>query len=138
MKFVIKIIIIFCSIASTPIFTEMSADFSIIHANQTLYQFVFISSIKIYGFQKLHFLHHVTLRLVKKLRKYKLHLNRSLYFQIVCFLFFVRKRFDYGEKFWVFKYKLFTCHCGTTSCRFSDKTIAKTLDEYNQRKENNF
>lgn len=41
--------------------------------------------------------------------------------------------FDYGEKFWIAKHKLFTCHCGAKSCRFSDRTIAKTLDEYNQR-----
>lgn len=36
-------------------------------------------------------------------------------------------RFDYGEKFWVIKYKWFTCECNSYLCRYSKETIHKTL-----------
>ncbi|XP_014223483.1 histone-lysine N-methyltransferase EHMT2 isoform X1 [Trichogramma pretiosum] len=41
--------------------------------------------------------------------------------------------FDYGEKFWIIKCKSFTCTCGSDNCRYSDKTIQSTLDNYRQR-----
>ncbi|KAL4219441.1 Histone-lysine N-methyltransferase ehmt1 [Mactra antiquata] len=43
--------------------------------------------------------------------------------------------FDYGEKFWIIKWKQFTCTCGSTKCRYSKDTIQKTLEEYRQRHE---
>lgn len=42
-------------------------------------------------------------------------------------------RFDYGEKFWIIKYKSFTCTCGAENCRYSETTIRQTLDAYNKR-----
>lgn len=47
--------------------------------------------------------------------------------------FFFHCRFDYGEKFWVVKFKNFTCHCNAAQCKYSKTTISKTLEEYNQR-----
>jgi len=44
-------------------------------------------------------------------------------------------RFDYGEKFWIIKWKQFTCTCGSQKCRYSTETIQKTLTEYRQRHE---
>lgn len=41
--------------------------------------------------------------------------------------------FDYGEKFWIIKYKSFTCTCGAENCRYSDKTIQVTLDNYRKK-----
>uniref|UniRef100_A0A1B6ECU3 Histone-lysine N-methyltransferase n=2 Tax=Clastoptera arizonana TaxID=38151 RepID=A0A1B6ECU3_9HEMI len=41
--------------------------------------------------------------------------------------------FDYGAKFWIIKYKLFTCTCGAENCRYSEKTISQTLANYNNR-----
>ncbi|XP_065200646.1 histone-lysine N-methyltransferase EHMT1 isoform X2 [Planococcus citri] len=41
--------------------------------------------------------------------------------------------FDYGEKFWIIKYKSFTCTCGAETCRYSTTTIQKTLDAYNKK-----
>ncbi|XP_053380892.1 uncharacterized protein LOC123550294 isoform X2 [Mercenaria mercenaria] len=43
--------------------------------------------------------------------------------------------FDYGEKFWIIKWKQFTCTCGSPKCRYSSDTIQKTLEEYRQRHE---
>ncbi|XP_060566569.1 LOW QUALITY PROTEIN: histone-lysine N-methyltransferase EHMT1-like [Ruditapes philippinarum] len=43
--------------------------------------------------------------------------------------------FDYGEKFWIIKWKQFTCTCGSLKCRYSSDTIQKTLEEYRQRHE---
>jgi len=43
--------------------------------------------------------------------------------------------FDYGEKFWIIKWKQFTCTCGWPKCRYSKETIHKTLEEYNRRQE---
>ncbi|EEZ97316.2 histone-lysine N-methyltransferase EHMT2 [Tribolium castaneum] len=31
--------------------------------------------------------------------------------------------FDYGEKFWLAKYKLFSCLCGSLECKYSEDTI---------------
>ncbi|XP_063703297.1 histone-lysine N-methyltransferase EHMT2 [Culicoides brevitarsis] len=45
--------------------------------------------------------------------------------------------FDYGTKFWLAKYKQFTCHCNSSKCHYSSATIMKTLEEYNQRNPNN-
>lgn len=36
-------------------------------------------------------------------------------------------RFDYGEKFWVIKYKWFTCECNSYLCRYSKEKINFTL-----------
>ncbi|RZF40094.1 hypothetical protein LSTR_LSTR002497 [Laodelphax striatellus] len=41
--------------------------------------------------------------------------------------------FDYGEKFWIIKYKSFTCTCGAEKCRYSEKTIQQTLENYNRK-----
>ncbi|XP_064099740.1 dentin sialophosphoprotein-like isoform X2 [Macrobrachium nipponense] len=41
--------------------------------------------------------------------------------------------FDYGEKFWIIKYKHFTCTCGSEKCKYSSKTIYSTLENYNKR-----
>ncbi|XP_025161946.1 histone-lysine N-methyltransferase EHMT2 isoform X3 [Harpegnathos saltator] len=41
--------------------------------------------------------------------------------------------FDYGEKFWIIKCKSFTCTCGAENCRYSEKTIQVTLDNYRKK-----
>ncbi|XP_068231121.1 uncharacterized protein G9a isoform X2 [Palaemon carinicauda] len=41
--------------------------------------------------------------------------------------------FDYGEKFWIIKYKHFTCTCGSEKCKYSNKTIYETLENYNKK-----
>ncbi|XP_001604667.2 histone-lysine N-methyltransferase EHMT2 isoform X1 [Nasonia vitripennis] len=41
--------------------------------------------------------------------------------------------FDYGEKFWIIKCKSFTCTCGAEICKYSDKTIQTTLDNYRKK-----
>ncbi|XP_064615910.1 histone-lysine N-methyltransferase EHMT2-like [Liolophura sinensis] len=43
--------------------------------------------------------------------------------------------FDYGEKFWMIKWKQFTCACGSPKCKYSSETIQKTLEEYRLRHE---
>lgn len=58
------------SIASTPTFTETSADSSIIHARRTLFQFASILNIKIWDSQRLRSLLRATSKPVKKLRKF--------------------------------------------------------------------
>lgn len=42
-------------------------------------------------------------------------------------------RFDYGEKFWIIKWKQFTCACQSPKCKYSSETIHKTLQEYRLR-----
>lgn len=44
-------------------------------------------------------------------------------------------RFDYGDKFWMIKYKQFTCTCSSPKCRYSKDTIAATIEEYNRREQ---
>ena len=44
-------------------------------------------------------------------------------------------RFDYGSKFWIIKWKLFTCSCASPKCRYSKDTIAATIEEYNRYQE---
>lgn len=46
---------------------------------------------------------------------------------------FPPKSFDYGEKFWMIKYKYFKCTCKSDKCRYSAETIDRTVVEYNQR-----
>ncbi|KAK2158513.1 hypothetical protein LSH36_168g03024 [Paralvinella palmiformis] len=46
---------------------------------------------------------------------------------------FINHLFDYGEKFWIIKWKQFTCTCGSVKCRYSKDTIHKTLEDYNRR-----
>ncbi|XP_046344023.1 histone-lysine N-methyltransferase EHMT2-like isoform X4 [Haliotis rufescens] len=41
--------------------------------------------------------------------------------------------FDYGEKFWIIKWKQFTCACQSPKCKYSSETIHKTLQEYRLR-----
>lgn len=41
--------------------------------------------------------------------------------------------FDYGEKFWVIKYKNFTCSCEELNCRYSSDTIYDTLEKYKEK-----
>ncbi|KAG8192003.1 hypothetical protein JTE90_001738 [Oedothorax gibbosus] len=41
--------------------------------------------------------------------------------------------FDYCEKFWVIKYKFFTCDCGSPRCKYSKDTIHTTLANYYRR-----
>jgi len=43
--------------------------------------------------------------------------------------------FDYGEKFWMIKWKHFTCACGSPKCKYSKETIMQTIAEYNRRQE---
>ncbi|XP_063422205.1 histone-lysine N-methyltransferase EHMT2-like isoform X2 [Mytilus trossulus] len=43
--------------------------------------------------------------------------------------------FDYGEKFWMIKWKQFTCACGGVKCKYNSETIHKTIEEYKQRHE---
>ncbi|XP_046670133.1 histone-lysine N-methyltransferase EHMT2 isoform X2 [Homalodisca vitripennis] len=43
--------------------------------------------------------------------------------------------FDYGEKFWTIKSKLFKCTCGAEQCKYSETTIEKTLAAYNKKLE---
>lgn len=43
--------------------------------------------------------------------------------------------FDYGDKFWIIKYKSFTCTCGAPTCKYSVNTIKQTLAEYNRKQE---
>jgi euchromatic histone-lysine N-methyltransferase len=38
--------------------------------------------------------------------------------------------FDYGEKFWIIKYKSFTCSCQSPKCKYSQLTIHRTVEEY--------
>lgn len=39
-------------------------------------------------------------------------------------------RFDYGDKFWIIKYKHFTCTCGSSKCKYSTETIEQTVSHY--------
>lgn len=41
--------------------------------------------------------------------------------------------FDYGEKFWMIKWKFFTCACKSSKCKYSSDTIHKTLEDYKLR-----
>ncbi|XP_041370833.1 histone-lysine N-methyltransferase EHMT2-like [Gigantopelta aegis] len=41
--------------------------------------------------------------------------------------------FDYGEKFWIIKWKQFTCACSNIKCKYSSETIHKTLEDYRRR-----
>ncbi|XP_013071536.2 uncharacterized protein LOC106058626 isoform X1 [Biomphalaria glabrata] len=41
--------------------------------------------------------------------------------------------FDYGEKFWMIKWKHFTCACNSQKCKYSSETIKKTLADYKLR-----
>ncbi|GFS21842.1 histone-lysine N-methyltransferase EHMT2 [Elysia marginata] len=41
--------------------------------------------------------------------------------------------FDYGEKFWMIKWKFFTCACKSSKCKYSSETIHKTLEDYKLR-----
>jgi hypothetical protein len=47
--------------------------------------------------------------------------------------FLVCCRFDYGDKFWIIKWKQFTCECGSAKCRYNQDTIHKTIEEFNAR-----
>lgn len=51
---------------------------------------------------------------------------------MLVFLLFVPS-FDYGEKFWIIKYKSFTCTCNNLECKYSDSTIKSTLQNYERR-----
>lgn len=46
---------------------------------------------------------------------------------------FMSFSFDYGEKFWIIKYKSFTCDCRSEKCKYSEETIAETIQNYNKR-----
>ncbi|KAF2905274.1 hypothetical protein ILUMI_00894 [Ignelater luminosus] len=41
--------------------------------------------------------------------------------------------FDYGERFWIVKYKSFTCDCGSLNCKYSEETIVTTVENYNKK-----
>lgn len=43
--------------------------------------------------------------------------------------------FDYGEKFWMIKWKQFTCACGCAKCKYNSETIHKTIEDYEKRHE---
>ncbi|XP_014673040.1 PREDICTED: histone-lysine N-methyltransferase EHMT2-like isoform X2 [Priapulus caudatus] len=38
--------------------------------------------------------------------------------------------FDYGDKFWIIKYKHFTCTCASDKCKYSTQTIDTTVARY--------
>ena len=42
-------------------------------------------------------------------------------------------RFDYGEKFWIIKWKQFTCTCGSPKCKYSKETIHLTIADFERR-----
>ena len=42
-------------------------------------------------------------------------------------------RFDYGEKFWIIKWKQFTCACGSPKCKYSKETIHTTIADFERR-----
>lgn len=41
--------------------------------------------------------------------------------------------FDYGEKFWIIKHRLFTCECASRYCKYSKESIKETLEDYRRR-----
>jgi euchromatic histone-lysine N-methyltransferase len=43
--------------------------------------------------------------------------------------------FDYGEKFWIAKYKSFSCLCGSSDCKYSEDTMEMTMQNYQRRLE---
>lgn len=49
------------------------------------------------------------------------------------FSYFLPVRFDYGEKFWMIKWKHFTCACKSAKCKYSSETIKNTLADYKLR-----
>lgn len=109
------------------IFMETSVGFSITRVHQTSFPYVFILSIKICVSQKLLSLPRRTLKQEMKFRKDCLFL--FLLFNLIILSF----RFDYGEKFWLIKYKYFKCMCKSDKCKYSIETIERTVNEYNQR-----
>uniref|UniRef100_T1IV75 Uncharacterized protein n=1 Tax=Strigamia maritima TaxID=126957 RepID=T1IV75_STRMM len=40
--------------------------------------------------------------------------------------------FDYGEKFWIIKYKTFTCMCHSDMCKYSSHRIQELLIKYSK------
>ena len=40
--------------------------------------------------------------------------------------------FDYGDKFWIIKYKSFTCACRSSICKYSLLTIHRTVEVYHR------
>lgn len=38
--------------------------------------------------------------------------------------------FDYGDKFWIIKYKSFTCSCYAEKCKYSAEKIQTTVEDY--------
>lgn len=42
-------------------------------------------------------------------------------------------RFDYGEKFWVIKYKSFLCGCGSPKCKYNAENIQSALEAYHNK-----
>ena len=122
------LLIYFCSTASMQIFMETSADFSITRAHQTSFPYVFILNIKICDSQKLLSSPRKTLKQEMKFRKDFLF---NFYHKIL--IIFQHFSFDYGEKFWLIKYKYFKCMCKSDKCKYSIETIERTVNEYNQR-----
>lgn len=49
------------------------------------------------------------------------------------FYVFYINSFDYGEKFWIVKYKSFTCECGSVACKYSVESIIETLENHSKR-----
>uniref|UniRef100_T1IV76 Histone-lysine N-methyltransferase n=1 Tax=Strigamia maritima TaxID=126957 RepID=T1IV76_STRMM len=43
--------------------------------------------------------------------------------------------FDYGEKFWIIKYKTFTCMCHSDMCKYSSHRIQELLIKYQQQRQ---
>ena len=41
--------------------------------------------------------------------------------------------FDYGDKFWIIKWKQFTCECTSAKCRYNKVTIHKTIEDFNKK-----
>ncbi|XP_039289164.1 histone-lysine N-methyltransferase EHMT2 isoform X1 [Nilaparvata lugens] len=62
-----------------------------------------------------------------------LHFPRIAFFANRDIMAYEELGFDYGEKFWIIKYKSFTCTCGAEKCRYSQTTIQQTLENYNRK-----
>lgn len=50
---------------------------------------------------------------------------------------FCSPRFDYGERFWDIKGKLFSCRCGSPKCRHSSAALAQRQASASQEAQEN-
>ena len=60
--------------------------------------------------------------------------RHNTYFEwVVHVLSCVPRSYDYGEKFWMVKGKLFTCKCGSSRCKFNERRIQRTISRFEKR-----